>query len=92
MLGLPEHEPIYTEEEVVETSKTSQVEPDEGVAPVESSQVVQSRLQVISGSIQPSTENADHQTHDEVVTDPMSSRIVVCHTDVHPGQELLHLS
>jgi len=97
-LELPEQELIYTEEQVVETGQTGQVE-SEVVVPGQSGQVVeprlqvapgaiQPRLQVAPGEIQPSAEKADHLTPDEVVTDPMPSRTVVHHTDVHPGQEL----
>ena len=86
-LGLPEQEPIYTEEQVVETSQTGQVA-SEVIAPGQSGQVAEPRLQVAPREIQPSAKKADHQTPDEVVTDPMPSpsRTVVRHTDVRTGQ------
>ena len=66
---------------------TGQVAP-EVIAPGQSGQVAEPRLQVAPGEIQPSAEKADHQTPDEVVTDPMpsSSRTVVRRTDVRTGQ------
>jgi len=86
-LGLPEQEPIYTEEQVAETGQSGQVAP-EVVAPGQSGQIAEPRLQVAPGEIQPSAEKADHQTPDEVVTDPMPSpsRTVVRRTDVRTGQ------
>ena len=58
-LGLPEQEPIYTEEQVAETGQSGQVaEPRLQVAPG----AIQPRLQVAPGEIQPSAEKADHQT------------------------------
>ena len=86
-LRLPEQELIYTEEQVVETGQTGQVASEVRVASGQSGQVVEPRLQVAPGEIQPSAEKADHQTPDEVVTDPMPSRTVVRRTDVRPGQE-----
>jgi len=75
-LGLSEKEPIYTEEVSSE------------VVPGQSGQAAEPRLQVAPGAIQPSAEKADHQTPDEVVTDPGPSRTVVRRTDsVRPGQE-----
>jgi len=44
-LGLPGQEPIYTEEQVLETGQTGQVAP-EVVAPGQSGQVAEPRLQV----------------------------------------------
>jgi len=97
-LGLPEQEPIYTEEQVAETRQSGQVAPEVD-APGQYSQVaeprlqvapgaIQLRLQVAPGEIQPSAEKADHQTPDEVITDPMPSpsRTVVRRTDVGTGQ------
>ena len=86
-LGLPEQEPIYTEEQVAETGQSGQVV-SEVVAPGQSGQIAEPRLQVASREIQPSAEKADHQTPDELVTDPMPSpsRTVVCRTDVRTGQ------
>jgi len=77
--------------------QSGQVTPDQ-VAPGQSSQVaeprlqvapgaIQPRLQVAPGKIQPSAEKADHLTPDKVVTDPVPSRTVVRRTDVRPGQE-----
>ena len=97
-LGLPEQEPIYTKEQVAETGQSRHVAP-EFVAPRQSGQVaelrlqgapgaIQPRLQVTPGEIQPSAKKADHQTPDEVVTDPMPSpscTVVSC-TDVRTGQ------
>jgi len=98
VLGIPEQEPIYTEEQVVETGQTGQVV-SEVIAPRQSGQVAEPRLQVASGAIQPrlqvtpgeiqpSAEKADHQTPDEVVTDPMPSPscTVVRRTDIRTGQ------
>ena len=97
-LGLPEQALIYTKEQVAETRQSGQVA-SEVVAPGQSGQVaelrlqvapgaIQPRLQVAPGAIQPSAEKADDQTPDVVVTDPMPSpsRTVVRRTDVRTGQ------